>query len=93
MLHRVLKPFPFAGNGYTLEHVTVGDEREFGTATDGLVAEGYISLVAKVEESAVEPIEIAEEPAAVIAEELAEPAAELTFEPPPAPAATRRKRK
>ncbi|RWN51394.1 MAG: hypothetical protein EOS04_24280 [Mesorhizobium sp.] len=91
MLHRVLKPFPFAGNGYTLEHLSVGDEREFGTAADGLISEGYISLVAKGEERAVEPIEIAEEPAAVIAEGLVEPAA--VFETLPAPAATRRKRK
>lgn len=40
----VLLPFPFAGNGFTIEHLNAGDEREFGSATDGLAAAGLISI-------------------------------------------------
>lgn len=39
----VLKPFPFAGDGFTLESLAPGDERDFGSCTDGLVAEGLIA--------------------------------------------------
>lgn len=40
----VLVPFPFAGNGFTVEHLNVGDERDFGSATEGLKAAGLISV-------------------------------------------------
>ena len=41
-MHRVVKPFPYSVDGFTLIDLNVGDEREFGTATDGLLKEGYI---------------------------------------------------
>ncbi|RWX28951.1 hypothetical protein EHH54_31750 [Rhizobium leguminosarum] len=39
----VLKPFDYASDGFTVEHLNEGDERDFGAATDGLVAEGFVS--------------------------------------------------
>jgi hypothetical protein len=45
LLHKVLKPFRFAGNGHTVESLNVDDEREFGSSTEGLVAEGYIAEI------------------------------------------------
>lgn len=61
----VLVPFPYAGNGYTLESLVAGDEREFGAATDGLVAEGFIAIVETAltvaeEEDAVVPVAVDE---------------------------------
>lgn len=46
----VLKPFPFAGDGHSVERLEPGDERYFGALTAGLVDEGYVA-----EESAAEP--------------------------------------
>jgi hypothetical protein len=43
MNHVVVRPFPFAGNGYTLESLNAGDERDFGSATAGLLAAGLIA--------------------------------------------------
>lgn len=40
----VLLPFPFAGNGFTVEYLNVGDERDFGSATEGLESAGLISV-------------------------------------------------
>lgn len=40
---KVVRPFPYAGNGYTLENLVPGDERDFGAATSGLVAAGFIA--------------------------------------------------
>lgn len=48
MMHVVLKPFPFAGNGYTHENLKTGDERHFGKAAAGLIAEGYIGEIGAV---------------------------------------------
>ncbi|KEA07486.1 hypothetical protein CN09_11310 [Rhizobium rhizogenes] len=42
MLHRVVKPFPFSWNGFTLVDLNVGDKRDFGSMADGLVAIGLI---------------------------------------------------
>jgi len=39
----VLEPFPFAGDGFTVEHLKVGDKRDFGAATGGLIAAGLVS--------------------------------------------------
>lgn len=44
-MHKVVRPFAYAANGYTLEHLNVGAERDFGSATAGLLAEGYIEAV------------------------------------------------
>ncbi|TIU12456.1 MAG: hypothetical protein E5W44_07190 [Mesorhizobium sp.] len=40
---KVVKPFPYAADGFTLEHLVPGDERDFGAATAGLVEEGFIA--------------------------------------------------
>lgn len=45
MLHKVVKPFPFSENGFTLIDLSVGDERDFGAMADGLVAAGFIEAV------------------------------------------------
>lgn len=57
MLHRVVKPFPVSWDGLTLVDLNAGDERDFGTMTDGLLREGYIEAISA-------PVERAEEPAA-----------------------------
>lgn len=46
MLHRVVKPFPFSEDGFTLVGLAAGDERDFGAMADGLVAAGLIEPVA-----------------------------------------------
>ncbi|XKM40331.1 hypothetical protein A4U53_030845 [Rhizobium ruizarguesonis] len=38
----VIKPFAYAADGFTVESLVPGDERDFGVATDGLVDEGFI---------------------------------------------------
>lgn len=38
----VLAPFPYAGDGFTVEHLVAGDIRDFGEATDGLFDAGLI---------------------------------------------------
>ncbi len=60
MAHRVVKPFPFSEDGFTLVDLNVGDERDFGDMTGGLEAEGWIEAMADVEpvvdgESAAKP--------------------------------------
>lgn len=40
----VLKRFPYAKNGFTVKNFNVGDEGEFGDATEGLITAGYISV-------------------------------------------------
>lgn len=70
MEHRVVKPFPYSEDGFTLIDLNVGDEREFGAMADGLVAEGWIVSVDEVApaapqiEEAIEdaPIELAIDP-------------------------------
>lgn len=46
MLHRVVKPFPCSWDGVTLEPLVEGDERDFGSMAAGLVAEGWIAVIA-----------------------------------------------
>lgn len=58
MRHVVVKPFPFAGNGYTVENLVAGDRRDFGSMAAGLEREGWIVPVAD------EPQDAAAEPAA-----------------------------
>lgn len=57
-MHRVVRPFPYAGNGYTLELLNAGVERDFGSATAGLAAEGWIEPVGATV-PADEPMEMA----------------------------------
>lgn len=45
-MHKVVKPFPYSVDGFTLIDLNVGDERDFGAMTDGLVGEGFIEPVA-----------------------------------------------
>lgn len=54
MAHRVVKPFPFAEDGFTLVDLNVGDERDFGDMTGGLVAEGWIEVVETASDNAGE---------------------------------------
>jgi hypothetical protein len=42
----VLKTFPFAEDGIRVKHMAVGDKADFGSATNGLVAEGLIASTA-----------------------------------------------
>lgn len=60
-MHKALKPFGWYPDGYTREALNVGDERDFGSAADGLVAEKMIAPVDVVEAPVVEPA--VEEPA------------------------------
>lgn len=50
----VLKPFAFTADGYTVEHLNEGDDREFGAFTDGLVEAGLISADVSVAEASVD---------------------------------------
>lgn len=45
MLHRVVKPFPYSEDGFTLIDLVIGDERDFGDMAIGLDAEGWIEAV------------------------------------------------
>jgi len=55
MLHRVVRPFPYSEDGFTLVDLNVDDERDFGAMADGLVAEGYIKAVDAADEGG-EPV-------------------------------------
>lgn len=60
MAYRVVKPFSFSENGFTLVDLNVGDEREdFAGMQDGLIAEGYIEPISA---DPVEPVEPAATP-------------------------------
>lgn len=50
----VIKEFPYASDGFTVERLKVGAEREFGAVTQGLVDEGYVEAVS------AEPVEPAD---------------------------------
>lgn len=56
MMHRVVKPFPFSEDGFTLVDLNAGDERDFGTHASGLLAEGWVEEVGEVGKN-VEPAE------------------------------------
>lgn len=55
MIHRVVKPFPYSEDGFTLIDLAIGDERDFGSMADGLVAEGWIEAVVDLEKSIASP--------------------------------------
>lgn len=67
----VLKPFYFASDGFTVESLVPGDNRDFGASTDGLVTEGFVDL---------DPMEPPAEPSPE-----PEPTPEPTPEPEPEP--------
>ncbi len=69
----VLKEFMWARNGYTIETLKPGDERDFGNAFAGLAAEGYVS-VEPAQQKQAEPDPAPEVTAAV--DPVAEPAVE-----------------
>lgn len=69
-MHKVVKPFAYSVDGLTSVVLAIGDERDFGDLTGGLLAEGWIKPIgnaAAAEEG---------EPAVVVT---AEP---VTSEPP-----------
>lgn len=42
-MHVVLKPFRYAHNGWQIEELQIGDEREFhADAIENLIREGYV---------------------------------------------------
>ena len=57
---KVLKSFPYSPNGYTVEILKVGDDRDFGAATQGLIdrgdVEGAKPVAAPVAKPAVAPV-------------------------------------
>lgn len=63
MVSRVIKPFPYAGDGHTVVGLDIGDERDFGGATEGLTAEGFIEPADEGAELS-EPAAHGDEPAA-----------------------------
>lgn len=58
----MLKPFPFAGDGHTVEWLVAGLERDFGAAATGLFAEGFIDS----EGGALDAIQSSDEQPALI---------------------------
>lgn len=52
----VIKPFDYASDGYTVESLVPGDERDFGVATEGLAAEGFIEVEVAEEAEADAPV-------------------------------------
>ena len=77
--HVVLKALDWSPNGFTIETLPVGAERDFGDSAAGLLAEGWIGVakVATEPEPVAEPVDAEPEPA---------PEVEPTPEPEPAPA-------
>ncbi|RWO08223.1 hypothetical protein [Mesorhizobium sp.] len=67
MKHVVLKPFGWYPNGYDREALVPGDERDFGDATDGLLAAMMIGKSAQAVSVAEEPIVPPEAPSAPVA--------------------------
>lgn len=67
-MHKVVKPFPFSEDGFTLIDLAIGDERDFGAMTDGLMGEGFIEPIESKPSAAPtvdeQPIELAVEAAA-----------------------------
>lgn len=58
----VIKSFLYAGDGFTVENLVPGDERDFGEAAAGLAAAGYIDLTGSGG-VASEPVAVDEPPA------------------------------
>ncbi|WP_421579496.1 hypothetical protein [Shinella sp. M31] len=46
-MYKVVKPFPFSEDGFTLVDLNADDERDFGDLAAGLEAEGFIQPAAK----------------------------------------------
>ena len=93
----VLKQFPWSSNGYDVEILNPGAERDFGAALAGLASEGFVSSGEEIVEPAPEPV-VDEPEIEVVPEVTAEPAEpEVTPEPPtitePAPEPVRQPRK
>lgn len=44
-MHKVVRPFRFSEDGLTIVYLIAGSERDFGTLTAGLVADGFIEPV------------------------------------------------
>lgn len=55
MLHRVVTPFPCSWDGITSVDLEIGDERDFGSMADGLVAIGWIEAIEARAPAATEP--------------------------------------
>lgn len=64
MLAKVIKPFAFFADGITQENLNVGDEREFGDMTSGLVKEGYVMLPGAAETRPSAPVVAGDDAAA-----------------------------
>lgn len=62
-MHKVVVPFAYYPDGITRVDLAVGDVREFGTATDGLLKEGYIADDVKLAPHQPAPVHPALEPA------------------------------
>lgn len=79
--HVVLKALDWSPNGFTIETLPVGAERDFGDSAAGLLAEGWIGA-----EKAAEPEPVVVEPEPVVEPVAAEPEPEpASPEPEPAP--------
>lgn len=44
-MHKVVVPFAYYPDGITRVDLAIGDVREFGASTDGLLKEGYVVAV------------------------------------------------
>lgn len=51
----VLKPFPWSPNGYDIEYLQAGAERNFGASESALAEAGYVSVKAPVAGAEDEP--------------------------------------
>lgn len=76
-MHKALKPFGWYPDGFTREALNVGDERDFGSAADGLVAE---KMIAPVDASPVDDAQ-AKQTIKPVEETAVEQVAEQTVEP------------
>lgn len=62
--HVVKIPFPYAGDGFTVEHLKVGESRDFGQSAEGLLLEGLIEAGGPIPEAPVHPVVQSATPAA-----------------------------
>lgn len=75
-MHKVVRPFPVSWDGLTLENLSVGDERDFGEMTAGLLAERYIEAIEPAVGGYLAPDSVPE-PVEASATEVGEPTAEV----------------
>lgn len=66
----VLKQFPWSSNGYDVEILNPGDERDFGSAHAGLAGEGFVSGPSVADEVVEEVVVVEEAPQIEIAPEV-----------------------